>query len=246
MKIALIGYGNMGRELERLIGETKDHTVVSISYKNTHNHLDLQGIKHSDVAIDFTSPSLVLDTIAKVASVGTSMVIGTTGWYDKLSVVEAIVKEKKVGLIYGNNFSVGANIFFQVVEYASKLFAQYGNYDVAGFELHHTGKKDSPSGTAKKLASVIMENFPKKKTLETGRLDREIKEDELHFASLRAGRNFGHHEVLFDSQADEVKIVHTAHTRRGFAEGALLAASYIKERKGLYAFEKLFVNGALL
>lgn len=111
--------------------------------------------------------------------------------------------------------------------------------------MHHIGKKDSPSGTAKKLASIIMENFPKKKKLETQRLDRQIREDELHFASLRAGRYFGYHEVLFDSLADEVKLVHSAHTRRGFAEGALLAAEYIRGKKGIYSFEELFGKGVI-
>ncbi len=246
MKIALIGYGNMGQELDHLISQKKDHQIVSVSFRNIQDKLDLNGIKKADVAIDFTSPAIVMDNIQKVASIGVHVVIGTTGWYEKLPDVEKIVKQTNIGLIYGKNFSVGANIFFQVVGFASKLFARYGNYDVAGFEMHHSGKKDSPSGTAKKLASVIIENFPKKKTLQTDRLDREIKEDELHFASLRTGRNFGHHEVLFDSQADEVKLIHTAHTRQGFAQGAMFAASYIKKRKGIFAFEDLFVNDELL
>ncbi len=246
MKIALIGYGNMGQELEDLIKEQKHNAIVSISYQNKNDVLDIKGIKKADVAIDFTSAELVLETIEKVSSVGVPFVVGTTGWYDQLPIVEKIVKEKNTGLVYGKNFSLGANIFFQVVGFASKLLSSYGSYDVAGFEMHHKGKKDSPSGTAKKIASVIMENFPKKKKLETGRLDRQIKEDELHFASVRAGQYFGHHEVLFDSKADEIKLVHTAHNRRGFAEGALLAASYIHNKKGIFAFEELFAKGVIV
>lgn len=245
MKIALIGYGNMGQEISSLIKENKNHEIISISYKNITDKLEIETIKKADVAIDFTSAEIVLDTIEKVTSVGVDMVIGTTGWYDKLKDVEDIVKNKKVGVVYGKNFSVGANIFFQIVGFASKLFNTYGNYDVAGVEYHHTGKKDSPSGTAKKLAAIVMENFPKKKKLETGRLDRQIQPDELHFASVRAGRYFGHHEIFFDSFADEIKLSHTAHTRRGFAEGAILASEYIKGKKGLYSFEELFAEGRL-
>ncbi len=245
MKIALIGYGNMGQEIDRLVQEEKKHSVVSVSYKIQKEPLDINGIKKADVAIDFTAPDIVIQNIQKVSSLGIPIVIGTTGWYDKLSDVEKIVKKAKIGLIFGKNFSVGANIFFQVVGFASKLFFQYKSYDVAGFEMHHTGKKDSPSGTAKKIAAVIMENFPKKKTLETGRLDRQIREDELHFASVRAGRNFGYHEVIFDSPADEVKLSHTAHGRRGFAQGAVLAAKYIQNKKGVFSFEELFMKGLI-
>lgn len=245
MKIALVGYGNMGQEIDALVKDEKKHEIVSISFVKKSDVIDISGIKKADVAIDFTAADIVVDNIQKITSLGVSMVIGTTGWYDKLADVEQIVKKAKTGLIYGKNFSVGANIFFQIVEFAAKHFAKYGNYDVAGFEMHHTGKKDSPSGTAKKLAAVIMENFPKKKTLETGRIDRQIREDELHFASVRAGRNFGHHEVLFDSQADEVKLVHAAHSRRGFAEGAVLAAEFIQKKKGMFAFEDLFMKGII-
>lgn len=245
MKIALIGYGNMGQEIDSLVKVDAKDTIVSISYKKQTDSLDLNGIQKADVAIDFTTSDIIISNIQKVSSIGIPLVIGTTGWYDKLSDVEEIIKKAKTGLIYGKNFSVGANIFFQVVGFASKLFSQYQGYDVAGFEMHHTGKKDSPSGTAKKLGAVIMENFPKKKTLQTDKLDRQIREDELHFASVRAGRNFGHHEVIFDSPADEVKLSHTAHGRRGFAQGALLAASYIIDKKGMFAFEELFVKARL-
>lgn len=245
MKIALIGYGNMGQEIERLVQEEGVDKIVSISYKTKKEQLDITGIKKADVAIDFTTSDIVISNIQKVSSIGIPLVVGTTGWYDKLSDVEEIIKKAKTGLIYGKNFSVGANIFFQVVGFSSKMFSKYQGYDVAGFEMHHVGKKDSPSGTAKKLGAVIMENFPKKKAFETGRLDRQIREDELHFASIRAGRNFGHHEVIFDSIADEVKLSHTAHGRRGFGIGAVLAASYIIDKKGIFAFEDLFAKGEL-
>lgn len=240
MKIALIGYGNMGHELENLIKESGTHQVVSVSLAHPNDGLDKEGIKKADVAVDFTSPEIVVNTIKEVTGLGKNMVIGTTGWYDSMDLVKSLVSKSGVGLIYGSNFSIGANVFFQVVGFVSSLFSKFGNYDVAGFEIHHTGKKDSPSGTARKLASVIMANFPQKTKLETGRLDRQIQKDELHFASVRAGRYFGYHEVVFDSRADEIKLSHNAHSRRGFAEGAILAAEFIKDKKGLHSFDELF------
>lgn len=243
MKIALIGYGNMGKEVEELITQSSSHTIVSISYKSITDSLDISGIKKADVAIDFTSSEIVVKNIGKVLTLGVNMVVGTTGWYDQLSTVEKVVKKTKTGLIYGQNFSVGANIFFQIVEFASKLTGKFEGYDVAGFEMHHTGKKDSPSGTAKKLSSIILENFPSKKVVETGRLDRQVKKEELHFASLRTGRVPGYHEIIFDSAADQINLSHNAHNRRGFAQGALLAAEFINGKKGLYAFDELFKGG---
>lgn len=240
MKIALIGYGKMGFEVDELVQKSGKHQVVSISYKNDQGSLDEGGIKKADVAIDFTSSDIVLDTVSRVSRLGTNIVIGTTGWYEHMEEVKDIVKKAKIGLIYGQNFSIGANIFFKVVGFASSLLYKFGEYDVAGYEVHHTGKKDSPSGTAKKLASVVLENFPRKKKVETGRLDRKIENNEFHFASIRAGRNFGYHEIIFDSAADEIKLSHSAHSRRGFAEGAILAAEYIKGKKGLYCFDELF------
>src|SRR3990167_2561460 len=184
MKIALIGYGNMGKELESIIQENSSHEIISISYKTISEPLDITGIKKADVAIDFTSPEIILKNMEKVLGLGVNMVVGTTGWYDQLPRVEKLIKKTKTGLIYGQNFSVGANIFFHLVDFASKLIGKFEGYDVAGFEIHHSGKKDSPSGTAKKLSNIITENFPSKKTVETGRLDRQVKNEELHFASL--------------------------------------------------------------
>lgn len=240
MKIALIGLGKMGKEISNLISESDAHELVSVSYQNPADKLDKAGISKADVVIDFTSPEVILNTIKEITGMGKNMVVGTTGWYDQIDEVKKIVEQAGTGLIYASNFSVGANIFFKVVGFASVLFSKFGNYDVSGFEIHHTGKKDSPSGTAKTIASVIMKNFPKKTVLETGRLDRQAKEEELHFASLRAGRNPGFHEVIFDSSADEVKLSHSAHGRRGFAEGAIVAAEFIKDKKGFYSFDQIF------
>lgn len=241
MKIALVGFGKMGREVERLINESGSHQVVSKSLEEKGSKWDEVGIKEADVVIDFTSPEIVLENIKKVASLGKNMVVGTTGWYDKMNEVEDIVNESGIGLIYAHNFSVGANIFFKIVAYASKLFAKFGGYDVYGMEIHHTGKKDSPSGTALRIAKEILDNFPSKKTIQKDKLDRQISPDELHFASVRGGRNPGFHEVVFDSAADSITLSHAAHNRTGFAKGAILAAEFVEGKKGLYNFDEVFV-----
>lgn len=240
MKIALIGYGNMGQELEKVIADNKDHTIVSISYGEKNKELDIAGIKKADVVIDFTSSEIVISNIKKVANLKKDIVVGTTGWYGNMKEVKQIVKRNNVGLLYGQNFSIGANIFFALVGFSSKIFSSFGDYDVYGYEIHHSGKKDSPSGTAKKITEVIMNNFPQKKVLQVNKLDRQIKAEELHFASVRGGHNRGMHEVIFDSSADEVKLVHAAHGRRGFAQGAIMAAGFIRGKKGVYDFTEIF------
>ena len=241
MKIALIGYGKMGKALGDVIAESF-HEVVSVGFKNMDDKLDLDKIKKADVAIDFTSPEIILSNIQKILPLGVNMVVGTTGWYQDIKKVEALVKKNKRALIYGSNFSIGANIFFATVNYAASLFGKFEDYDVAGLEMHHTGKKDSPSGTAKKLADIIMKNVKHKKSLQTGSLNRQIQKQELHFVSLRNGRYFGRHEIYFDSPADEIKLTHEAHNRLGFAKGALYAAEFIKDKHGLYSFEDIFIK----
>ena len=236
MNITLLGYGNMGKEIERIARAKGTHTV-SIALQNAGEKIDMDLVNGADVVIDFTSPEIVLQNIRTVVSAGKNMVVGTTGWDEHLGEGEKLVKEKGVGLIYAQNFSIGANIFFQAVANATKLTSVFGNYDVYGLEIHHAGKKDSPSGTALRTAKEILENSKTKKTLVTERLDRQINPEELHFASVRGGKNPGFHEVVFDSNADAITISHSAHNREGFAEGALLAAEFINGKKGVYTFD---------
>ncbi len=244
MRIALLGYGKMGKELERLITKEKKHEIVSISFKNEKEKIDTKGIKKADVVIDFTSPQIVLENIKKICNLRKNMVVGTTGWYQHLNEVEKMVKKSNIGLIYSPNFSIGANIFFKIISFSAKLLSNFSNYyDVFGFEIHHRGKKDSPSGTALKIAKEILKNFQTKKTIQTEKLNRKIYPEELHFASIRGGRNPGFHQVVFDSPADEIVLSHSAHNREGFAKGAILAAEFIKDKKGFYNFEEIFLKG---
>lgn len=241
MKIALLGYGKMGREIERLSQDSDEFEVVSISYKHRDEGLDRESILKADVAIDFTSADSLMAHIEEVGRLGKNLVIGTTGWYDKIDEAKELVDKYQIGLVYGQNFSIGANIFFKIVEAGSKMLGQFSNlYDVYGFEIHHKAKKDSPSGTAKKISDIILQNFPSKKVVQNGKLDRQIESEELHFASVRGGVNPGLHEVIFDSMADEIRLTHAAHGRQGFAQGALMAARLIKDKKGFFSFDELF------
>ncbi len=218
IKIALIGYGKMGKEIEALCRDSEIFEIVSVSYKNKDDELDFSGIAKADVAIDFTSKDVVLKNIEEVAKLGKNMVVGTTGWSDSLDEVKRIVEKNKIGFIYSPNFSVGVNIFFKMIDFASKLFTKLPEYDVYGLEIHHKMKLDSPSGTALKIANKIKG---------------------LNFTSIRAGRNPGFHEVVFDSQADGITLSHQAYNRVGFAKGALMAAEFIKNKKGMYSFEDI-------
>lgn len=237
LKIALIGYGKMGKEIDTLCRESENFEVVSISFKSKNDKLDMKGIAKADIAIDFTSKEVVLKNIEEVAKLGKNLVVGTTGWYSDIEKVKKIVDKYNIGLLYSSNFSIGANIFLKMVAFSSKLFSKFPEYDVYGTEIHHKGKLDSPSGTALKIANEIIENFPSKKIILTDKLDRQIKPNELHFTSIRAGRNPGFHEIVFDSNADGIKLSHQAYNRAGFAKGALVAAEFIKNKKGLFSFE---------
>ena len=240
MKIALIGHGKMGKEIEQL-AKANEIKICSITDPSspgaTHKAVSAGCVKDADVAIDFTQPDTVVDTIRKVAAAKTNMVIATTGWYDQLDEVRKIVEESGIGLIYSPNFSLGVNLFFEVVEEAAKRFGKLDIYDAFGYELHHNQKKDSPSGTAKTLSKILLENVEGKKKVVEEKLDRKIAPDEIHFASVRAGWIPGTHVVGFDSEADTIELKHTARSRRGFAQGALLAAEWVKGKKGFFTMQ---------
>jgi len=219
IKIALIGYGKMGKEIDALCKTSEVFDVVSVSYKNKEDGLDLKGIAKADIAVDFTSKDIVLKNIEEIAKLGKNLVVGTTGWNEDLEKVKKIVEKNKIGLVYSPNFSVGVNIFFKMIDFSAKLFEKFPNYDVYGLEVHHKAKLDSPSGTALKIAGKVKG---------------------LNFTSIRSGRNPGFHEVVFDSVADGITLSHQAYSRVGFAKGALIAAEFIKNKKGVYSFEELF------
>ena len=243
LKIAIIGYGRMGRALEDL-AQRHDIEILSIidpsAKEATHNSITTESMSGADVAIDFTTATSVVKNIELVAALGKNMVIGTTGWYDRLPEVRKVVNDNKIGLVYSPNFSIGMAVFFRIVKDASILFDKFPNYDPFIYELHHNQKTDAPGGTARGLGEIVLANVKRKKKMAYDRITgRRIEPDELHVASIRAGYLPGTHVVGFDGEADTIELKHTARSRSGFAEGALFAGKWISGRKGLYTLEDI-------
>lgn len=231
MKVGIIGYGKMGKMVEKAAIE-KGHGITIIKKDEKIND-------HADVYIDFTQPESVVKNLQRVASMKKPLVIGTTGWYDQLSEVKKIVEKYQIGCVYSPNFSIGVHLFMQLVEEAAKLFGPFDQYDVAGFEMHHNQKTDCPSGTAKQLAEILLKHIPRKKKVIGNIDDRKIEADELHFPAVRVGNIPGTHQITFDSPADTITLTHTARNREGFARGAITAAELILDKKGLFHLQEL-------
>ena len=242
MKIAITGYGKMGKEIEK-IAVARGMTVQSIidpAEKNAaYREITGESMKNVDVCIDFSTPASVMENIRKAAKHGCNIVVGTTGWYGSIEEVKKIVKESKIGLIYAANFSIGVNVFFRIVENASKMMDKIDAYDVFGYELHHNKKLDSPSGTAKTLAETVVKSMKRKNKIVYDIVDRKIEPNELHFASVRSGSIPGTHVVGFDSSADTIELKHTARNREGFALGAVMAAEWVKGKKGFFGIKDM-------
>jgi len=237
MNIAIIGYGKMGKMIEQ-VAKSRGISVTSIidpdNKEATHSEINEDSLKDAGVVVDFTNPDALVENVKKVAALKKNMLVGTTGWYDKVEEVKKIVEESGTGFLYSSNFSVGVNVFFKIVEEAAKLIDKVPDYDVFGYELHHNQKADSPSGTAKTAAEILTANISRKKEINYDRVNRKINPDELHFASIRAGSIPGTHVVGFDSEADTIELKHTARSRAGFALGAVLAAGWLNGKTGFF------------
>lgn len=245
MNIALIGYGKMGKEIEALAPERKANVAKIFTGQNNRNGSGLtkESLKNVDVCIEFTSPMAVLDNIEAIAKAGKNVVVGTTGWYDKLPDVTNLVKEKKIGLLYSANFSLGVNLFYHIVTTAARAFDKLDAYDVSISEVHHKDKPDSPSGTALALGNLIIQHTRRKKGIFHETAHTKIRPEQLHVTSTRVGSVVGRHTVVFDSVADTIELVHNAKNRRGFALGVLIAAEWLKGKKGVYTMKDLLALG---
>ncbi len=230
MKIALIGYGKMGKAIEEIAKATRDEIVLKISSSNKEM-LTVENIKAADVAIEFTNPHSAIENIKKCFNAGVPVVCGSTGWLKQWAEVAAYCKEKNGCFLYASNFSVGVNIFFEVNKYLAGLMDKQNAYEVNIEEIHHTQKKDAPSGTAITIAEQIMQKVSAKK--EWVNTETEDK-NQLEIISKRIDDVPGTHRVLYHSLADDIEILHTAHNRTGFASGALQAARFIVGKKGIF------------
>lgn len=219
MKIALLGYGKMGRMIEQAaLRDGMEIACIIDPVEQSRGE-----IRDADVCIDFTEPAAVMENIRRAADAGVAMVVGTTGWYDRMDEARRIVEEKEIGFVYGSNFSIGVNLMFKIAGYAAQLFSRFPTHDPFIEEAHHKFKKDAPSGTAIFLKRAV---------------EAEYKRD-VPTSSTRAGYIPGTHTVGFDSEADTLAITHTARSRAGFADGAVLAARWIIGRKGFYEFSEI-------
>lgn len=234
MNITLIGYGKMGKEIDRLAAERGLNVVSRLASGSTLKDSDIQ---HTDVAIHFARPDSVLPHVQRWSASKKNMVVGTTGWQQEFDNVKAVVAESNIGLVYASNFSIGVNIFFRLLKEAAKLINNFADYDVSVHEAHHKDKMDSPSGTALTAAKILLEHIERKKTILSQPPQGRIRPDQLQITSTRAGTTVGTHAVTFDSLADSLELKHTAKNRTGFALGALLAAEWVKDKHGLFTVE---------
>jgi len=245
MKIALLGYGKMGKIIEKIAISRKHEIVLTIDH-DTLDDLTVENLQKADVAIEFTMPTSVLGNIKQCFSAGVPVVVGTTGWYDQMPEIKHLCEQGDNTLLYGSNFSVGVNIFFHVNRLLAKVMNNYPYYDVQVEEIHHTQKLDSPSGTAITIAEGILENLETKSewvnvlTTDDKSDDDAVSNNQLLIESLRIDSVPGTHTVIYDSEVDTIEFKHTAHNRNGFALGAVLAAEWLHNKKGFYSVDAMF------
>jgi 4-hydroxy-tetrahydrodipicolinate reductase len=223
MKIAIVGYGKMGRMIDRLATERGIAVAVKLDEFNNANYegINAAAFRDIDVAIDFSTPSTVVGNIERLAALGVNLVIGTTGWQQHMPHVRSVVERCEIGLVWSPNYSVGVNAFFRIVSAAAKLLESVPEYEAWAWEIHHSAKKDAPSGTLLKLVDEMRASG-------YGR--------HVDIASNRAGAIPGTHEIGFDCAADTITLRHTARSREGFALGAITAAEWIAGKKGFHEF----------
>ncbi len=236
MKIALIGYGKMGKAIEAIAVEKGHQIVLKIDVDNAAD-LNPQNLSKADVAIEFTGPHSAVGNIMKCFEAGIPVVCGSTGWLSEWEVIKNECQHKNGTLVYASNYSIGVNLFFEVNKYLAKLMNGYPEYDVTLKEIHHTQKKDAPSGTAISLAEQVMENLQRKNAWTSN--DQSTQANELFIASERIDPAPGTHHVKYSSPIDDIEIIHTAHNRIGFAGGAVKAAEFAAGKKGIFGMKEV-------
>jgi len=227
MKIALLGYGKMGQVIERIALERGHEIVLRKSGKDTFDGLEL-----ADVAIDFSIPDAAVGNISASLNASIPVISGTTGWLDQYHNVVGLCEEKKGAFIYGSNFSLGVNLFFELNDHLAKMMAKFDQYKVSMEEIHHTQKLDSPSGTAISLAKAIIENSDYSSWALS-----DAKPDEILIDAKRIENIPGTHIVTYNSTVDSIEIKHTAHNREGFALGAVIAAEWLLGKTGVFTMK---------
>jgi len=233
MKIALIGYGKMGKAIEEIAVHKGHQVILRIDHDNI-NDLTKEKLSAADVAIEFTNPHSAFENVSKCLEWGVPVVCGTTGWTDRLDEMKRKCAEKNGAFIYASNFSIGVNLFFELNKKLASLMSAHPGYEVILEETHHTQKKDAPSGTAITLAEQVLEQVKRKKQWVNHLSDHP---EDLEIISQRIDPAPGTHSVKYSSAVDDIEIIHTAHNRKGFASGAVLAAEFLVGKKGFFGMK---------
>jgi len=238
MKIALLGYGKMGKEIEKVCLERHHEIIARIDneydWRSYAKELSL-----ADVAIEFSTPDTVMANIQKCFELDLPIVVGTTGWYEHTTELKNRCNEQNKSLIFGSNFSIGVNLFFHMNEMIAQLMNKYPDYNVSMEEIHHTQKLDAPSGTAISLANILIQQLDRLKNWQKGLSNQD---DILGIVSKRIDPTPGTHSILYSSEIDTIELKHTAKNRKGFAQGAVFAAEWVKNKKGWFEFKDILFN----
>jgi len=237
MKIALLGYGKMGKEIERIALERNHEILMKIdTFEDWNEHI--YDFLQADVAIEFSTPTTVLDNILKSFAANVPIVVGTTGWYDQLDTIRDLCVEKQQCLFYASNFSLGVNVFFEINKKLALLMNTHPEFEVFIEEIHHTQKLDAPSGTAITLANDIINNLKRK---ELWKNEMTENTEMLGIKSIRESNVPGTHIITYQSENDIIEIKHTAKNRLGLAMGAILAAEFVVGKKGIYEMKDILI-----
>ena len=235
MRIAIIGYGKMGHMIEEVAVGRGHEIVLKINIDNTEEFTK-ENLSKADVAIEFTGPSTAYDNVRRCIEFGVPVVSGSTGWNDKLPEIKNLAAEKGGSFLHTSNFSIGVNIFFEVNKLLAKLMAAQPQYEIELREIHHTAKVDAPSGTAVSLAEQVLANISRKNKWVN---EPSANKEELPIISERIDPAPGTHYVKYFSEIDNIEIIHTANNRKGFAMGAVQAAEYISNKKGVFSMQEV-------
>ncbi len=235
MKIALIGYGKMGMAIEEIAIAKEHEIVLKINIDNLQD-FTTEALQQADVAIEFTGPHSAYSNIVKCLEAGVPVICGSTGWLEQLPAIENLCTQLNGTFLYASNFSIGVNLFFELNTYLAKLMSHHTEYDVLLEEIHHTQKKDAPSGTAITLAEQVLQQIVNKKKWVN---EATTNPQELSIISERIDPAPGTHKIKYSSVIDDIEIIHTAHNRKGFAGGAVLAAEFVASKKGIYNMKQV-------
>lgn len=235
MKIALLGYGKMGREIEQ-VALSRGHEIILKVDANNAGSFSPGMLAEADAAIEFSTPASAMNNILTCFEAKVPVIVGTTGWLDKLAEVKEACIKKQASLFYASNFSIGVNIFFKLNEFLARMMNTQPDYEVSMKETHHVHKLDSPSGTGISLANQVIENIDRKTKWVEG---EAASANEVSIISEREGEVPGTHIVKYSSAIDDIEIMHKAHNRKGFALGAVLAAEWLPGKQGVYGMNDM-------